>query len=506
MRLPLLVLAACTADGPGRAVVVPEDAVLDVQLVPRPVSLSVAPGAVVFDEGTRICVDPALVDVAERLAADLRGPTGLPLPVEEACIVADGDIWIGLDRSLGAEAYRLEIEDAVLLLGGDRDGAYWGTRTLVQLLPAAASGAAPVDATWAVPRVSIDDAPAYPWRGHMLDVARHFFTVDDVKRQIDAMAAHKLNRLHLHLTDDSGWRIEIESWPLLAEVGGATEVGGGPGGFYTQAEYAELVAYAADRSIVVVPEIDFPGHCNAALASYAELNPDGETAEPFTGIGVGFSTLWLDGPDTHRFVEDVWAEVVALTPGPWVHIGADESDATDPDDYAAFVPWLQGVLEDHGKEVIGWDEVAEAPMTPGFTAQWWEDEERAADAVAGGGQLIASPAAHAYLDMVHDWDADFGTFWAGPTSVSDGYLWDPVPPGVDPAAVVGVEAPLWTEYIETRSQMDLMTWPRLAGIAELGWSGSATDWEDYRARLAVDGERLEAMGIEFYRSPEVDWD
>jgi hexosaminidase len=254
----------------------------------------------------------------------------------------------------------------------------------------------------------------------------------------------------------------------------------------------------------VVPEVDFPAHCNAALSAYPELNESGVAAEPYTGAGVIAVPLWLDGPATLGFVSDVIAEVTAMTPGPWVHVGGDEAVDISDEDYAAFMPWLQGEVSAGGKTMIGWDEIGPVPLAAPFVAQHWFDEARAVAAVDGGGQMIASPAQHAYLDMVHDEFAEFGQFWAGAVGIRRAYLWDPVPAGVDEADVLGVEGALWTELVNNRTQVDFMAWPRSAGLAEVGWSAT-TDWDGYRARLGAHGARLEALGLGYYRSPEVEW-
>src|SRR5260221_7536627 len=198
----------------------------------------------------------------------------------------------------------------------------------------------------------------------MLDVARHFFSVDEVKRFIDLEALHKMNRLHLHLADDQGWRIEIKKWPDLTAKGSRTEVGGTPGGFYSQAEYADLVTYAADRFITIVPEIDMPGHTNAALSSYAELNCDGQAPPAFTGTAVGFSALCVEKDVTYRFIDEVVGEIAALTKGPYFHMGGDEVKTLTPDQYRAFVERVQTIVQAHGKQMIGWDEVAATKLNP----------------------------------------------------------------------------------------------------------------------------------------------
>jgi len=341
----------------------------------------------------------------------------------------------------------------------------------------------------------------------MLDVARHFFGVDEVKRLIDLLAAYKMNVLHLHLTDDQGWRIEIRSWPRLAQVGGSTAVGGAPGGFYTQAEFAALVAYAQERYVTVVPEIEMPGHTGAALASYAELNADGVAPPLYSATEVGQSTLAIDREITYQFVEDVVRELAEMMSGPYLHLGGDEAWSTDPADYVPFVERVQAIVQKHGKRMVGWEEIARARLLPSTVVQHWASG-LASQAAAQGAKVILSPATRAYLDMKYDASTPLGLEWAGHVDVPDAYGWDPAThlPEVAEGDVLGVEAPLWTETVCSRADVEFMALPRLLGIAEIGWSPAAGRfWEEYRHRLAAHGPRLEAMGRQFYRSPAVPW-
>ncbi len=498
----LLVLACSSSDTPDAP-----DALAIPALLPLPEVVQATDGRFTLDASSTVTWSGGGEAEAELLAAALRPATGFELPVTEG---EDGDVVLVVDATLDlpAEGYRVDVDDTcVRIEAADAAGVYYGTQTARQLFPSTVFYDTPLSGPWEIPGVHIDDAPRFAWRGFMLDVARHFFDVAAVQRQIDLMALHKLNRLHLHLTDDQGWRIEITSWPLLTEIGGSTEVGGGEGGFYTQDDYAELVAYAAARHVVVVPEIDFPGHSHAALASYGELNEDGVPLDLYTGAGVISTPLWLDGEATWDFVEDVWGEVTAITPGPWVHVGADEAIDTDPDDYAVFVPWLQEVVGDAGKTMVGWDEIGDVELAPPFLNQLWFADSRTVASVEQGGAMIASPAEHTYLDMVHDTDAVFGQTWAGPVGVEDAYDWDPVISGVEEADVAGVEAALWTELINSNTKLDFMVWPRLVAIAEVGWTAEeGRDWEDFRGRLGAHGERLSALGVGYYASPEVEWE
>jgi hexosaminidase len=358
-----------------------------------------------------------------------------------------------------------------------------------------------------LPAVHIRDTPRYPWRGAMLDVARHFFPVDEVKRYIDLLALHKMNRLHLHLADDQGWRIEIKKWPDLTAKGGLTEVGGGAGGFYTQAQYAEIVAYAADRFITIVPEIDMPGHTNAALASIAELNCNGQAPPVFTGTDVGFSALCVDMDFTYLFIDDVVKEIAAMTPGAYFHIGGDEVKRLTPAQYRAFVERVQTIVAAHGKQMIGWDEIAAATLAPASIVQHWRPDAAHAE-LGRAPHLILSPGNRAYLDMKYDAETALGLSWAGLIPVKTAYEWDPAAlvPEAPAAAILGVEAALWSETIANIRDAEYLAMPRLAVIAELGWSpAQAHDWERFRVRLGAQGPRWVALGVNFYRAPEIPW-
>ncbi|HSC89801.1 MAG TPA: beta-N-acetylhexosaminidase [Polyangiaceae bacterium] len=483
-------------------------------LIPQPVSTQLGYGSLQLDAASRIVVDPAFEAMATALAEPLRRSTGLPLPLDHEC-GGGHDIVLRQvnEASLGDEEYRLEVGcGRVEIQARTEAGLHWGAETLRQLLPAEAQSpqqAAGVD--WAVPHVRLTDRPTYAWRGFMLDVARNYFDKTEILRLIELASFHKLNRLHLHLTDDQGWRIQIDSWPKLTSVGATSEVSSGVGGFYSKADFAEIVAFARARSIVVVPEIDLPGHTNAALAAYpAELSESGAAprAWPYRGTEVGFSSLWLGGPDTLDFVEDVVAELAEITPGPYLHVGGDEALASDPDEYATFLRDVEAIVRDHGKILVGWAESARAGLDPSSLAQHWHDDhgDAAQAAVAAGQLLIMSPAQRAYLDMKYDEDTPVGQDWAGLVSVQDAYGWNPERVGVPANRVLGIETALWTETVASRADIDLLAFPRLAGHAEVGWSPAAgRSWSEYRERLALHGRRLRAWPVGFYEAPEVDW-
>ncbi|MGG8408968.1 family 20 glycosylhydrolase, partial [Streptomyces sp. 12297] len=443
-----------------------------------------------------------------------RPATGLPLPVggTDAGQGTDG-VRLRLNpdaASFGEEGYRLSVDDAGAVLTAYRPaGLFRGAQTLRQLLPAA-------DGPWTLAGGTVTDTPRFAYRGAMLDIARHFFTVDQVKRYVDQLALYKINTLHLHLTDDQGWRIAVDSWPRLVSYGGASEVGGGPGGHWTQEQYKDLVAYAGRRYIEVVPEIDMPGHTNAALASYAELNCNGVAPARYTGTKVGFSSLCVPKERTYEFVDDVLREIAAITPGRYLHIGGDEAHSTAHADYTAFMDRAQGLVADRDKTVMAWHQLTGAKPAPGAVIQYWgydktaaAEKARVAAAVRAGHKVVLSPADRVYLDMKYDKTSPLGTSWAGYVPVRRAYEWDPGSylPGVPEAAVLGVEAPLWTETVTNRRELEYLAFPRVIGAAELGWSkAAALDWTKYRLRLGAQAPLLEALGIRYYRAPEVPWE
>jgi hexosaminidase len=487
-------------------------------LMPAPVSVHPVPGEDFVVSPTSVIAvsgGEATHPAATWLAALLRRGTGYPIPIAPASDASQLSISLSVGDAgaiLGEEGYRLTVSSAeVRVRANTGAGLFHGAQTLRQLLPPEIElGGSLGTVRWVVPGGEIVDHPRYRWRGAMLDVARHFFTVANVKRYIDLLALYKCNVLHLHLTDDQGWRIAIASWPLLATVGGSTAVDGDPGGYYSAAEYRDIVEYAAARCVTIVPEIDAPGHVNAALAAYPELSCAAEPPALYTGIEVGFSTLCPDKPVTDRFLDEVIGELAMLTPGDYIHIGGDEAKSTQPADYNDFVQQLTRIVAKHGKIPIGWAEISKASLAAGVVAQYWDvnDAGRSAHAAAAQGvDVILSPANRCYIDQKYEDATELGLTWAGPVSVRDAYDWDPGDFGVPEHQILGVEAGLWTETLRTMADLEYMTFPRLAGIAEIGWSPQSThSWDAYRRRLAGQAPRWEAMGINFHRATDVDWE
>jgi hexosaminidase len=488
-------------------------------IIPMPVSITSSGGSFVLPSTADIYVEPGtaeLTAIGQYLAGKLNPSTGFGIQVLTTTgAPPNGNIYlttVGGDPTLGDEGYQLTVTaNLVTLVAYKPTGLFRGIQTIRQLLPAAIESSTLQSVPWTMATGTVRDYPRFPWRGSMLDVARHFFGVSDVKRYIDLMAYYKLNVFHFHLTDDQGWRIMINSWPNLALYGGGTQVGGTCDNcYYTQAQYSDIVAYAQSRYITLVPEIDMPGHTNAALASYAELNCNGVAPTRYTGTNVGFSSLCISKPITYTFVDDVIRELAALTPGAYVHVGGDEASSTTTADYVSFVSQVQTIVQSYGKQMIGWEEIAQINgLSASSVAQHWNTTDSfAPTAVQKGAKVLMSPANKAYLDMKYSRKTRLGQTWAGLINTQTGYEWDPatIVSGVSESSVLGVEAPLWTETIVTMADMDYMAYPRLPGYAELDWSPvTGRNWNEYKVRLGSHGPRLTAMGVNFYRDTLVPW-
>ncbi len=477
-------------------------------LIPKPTSVVATGSSFAIKESTSIYVSDQTLAAGEFLSAMLRPATGFTLEINQQEDKPSRGVLLSMieGSDLGEEGYELNVTEKLVELSAHTEaGLIRGIQTIRQLLPPTIESKTMVAGPWEIASGTVTDIPQFSYRGAMLDVARHFFSVADVKQYIDYLAFFKMNALHLHLTDDQGWRIEIKSWPNLTTHGGSTEVGGGPGGFYTQEDYKEIVSYAAKRHIMIIPEIDMPGHTNAALSSYAELNCDGNATELYTGTKVGFSTFCTHKEITYTFINDVIRELAAMTPGQYIHIGGDESHVTKLEDYIPFVNRVKEIVYAHGKSMIGWDEVAQANLDEQSVVQLWNSPDFARMAVKKGSKVIMSPAKRAYLDMQYDSTTQWGLHWAAYIEVDDGYNWDPelFARGVDKESILGVESPLWSETVTNMDEIEYMIFPRLAGYSEIGWSGSDRSWDEYKTRLAKFDARFEAMDINYYRSSRV---
>lgn len=490
-------------------------------LVPAPLHAEQVAGEpfTVTDE-TVVVAEPGAERPAALVAAALGRATGRMVPVRVGAADADGadaggpgvvalaladdPTLPGGDGALGQEAYRLTAgAEGVRLTARAAAGLFPAAATLAQLIVAEGTSAT-------VPAVEVVDAPRYAWRGLMVDVARHFLSVTDLEVVVDLVAGYKMNHLHVHLTDDQGWRLDVPSYPELVARSSDGGVNGDRGGYYSADDWATLVGYAAARGVTVVPEIDVPGHTNAALHALPALNPGGVAPDVYDGIEVGFSTLRADLPATAPFLSGVLGDVAAMTPGVCVHVGGDEATSTADEEYALLVRQAVDDVRAAGKQVVGWQEVAKAAPLPGGTVlQYWDERTDPAPvlaAAADGARVLMSPASRVYLDMKYTPATVLGQDWAGLTELRDAYDWDPgtVLSALDPSQVVGVEAAVWTETLGTLADVTFMLLPRLAAVAEVAWSASA-DWDGFRDRVASQAAAWDRAGLVWYPSPQVAW-
>lgn len=511
-------------------------------IIPRPVLLEPRPGEFTLTAATVITVSPRDSMLGHRLSRDLAPATGFALRVRVGAAPSATTRAISLVRdptldSLGAEGYALDISASqVRIRSAHAAGLFYGVQSLKQLLPPEILRSARTDnIAWKAPAVRIIDMPRFSWRGSHLDVSRHFMPVDYVKRHLDLMALHKLNTFHWHLTDDQGWRIQILKYPRLTEVGGCREQtllgayytdparqvfdGARHCGFYTQDDVKEVVAYAAARHITVVPEIEMPGHAQAAIAAYPELGvyPDSSYA---THQVWGVSKVILNVEEsTIAFLQDVLIEVMALFPGPFVHIGGDEADKTQwkasprvqarmrelgVANEAALQSWfirrMDSFLAERGRRLIGWDEILEGGLAPNAAVMSWRGTAGGIAAAKEGHDVVMTPTSHTYLDYYQSRDTKnepraFGGFLPLDTV----YAYEPVPAALtreEAKHVLGAQAQLWSEYLKTPRHVEYMAFPRLSAFAEVVWTpASRKDYTDYHARLVEHMKRLTALGV-----------
>jgi hexosaminidase len=540
-------------------------------LIPRPRTTTPGTGTFTIDQDTRVAAEPAVESVRLYLQQTLRASTRLPLrdaaETEQPATASAAEhtrpshrpntitLRTTSDEPLPAgplgdrsESFRLTITaDGVEVLGGGPAGVFYGVQALLQLLPADVYRRGTIrDEPWTIPATTIEDAPAFAWRGVMLDVCRNFRTKAEVLRVIDQLAAHRINRLHFHLTDDQGWRIEIRKYPKLTEIGSwrtESQVGAhvpgpdgsmvpGPGdgrphgGFYTQDDIREIVAYAADRFVTVVPEVETPGHVRAALAAYPELgvHPD---------VQLGVWTEWgicddvLNAEEaTIRFFSDVLDEVIALFPSEYIGIGGDEcpkvqwqQDARTQErmrelglaDEEQLQAWIIGRMaahvESHGRRAFGWDEILEGgTLSPSATVLSWRGLTGARTAAKRGHDVISAPDDQVYLDYRQSELATEPIPVSIVLSTEDAFRFDPVPDDLTDeqrAHVIGGQGNMWCEHVDSVRKLDYQLFPRVAALAEALWSADVTgerDFVEFEGRLTEHLARLEAMGIE-YRHP-----
>lgn len=394
------------------------------------------------------------------------------------------------EPALGVEGYRLDINQNIVLSANTDKGLFYAVQTLSQLFPSH------IQTNYKLPEVNIADSPTFGWRGNMLDVARSFLPVEYLKSHIDRMARFKLNRLHLHLTDDQGWRVEIDGYPKLTEIGGASAVKGGRTGFYSQADIRELVSYAQARHVTLVPEVDLPGHTQAAIAAYNKLACDDVTnLAPYDGLEVGFSKLCLTKPDTtYPFVKDVLSQIVELFPSEYIHIGGDE--IKDPL-YPEFIARATRIVEELGRTAIAWEEGSVADNKTDVLLQLWNDKYDIQPALDKGHQIILSPCSYTYFDH-GNYKGQPNTYdWCRKEAVPLERAYQLNPQSF--TQVVGVESAMWSELVHTDADADNRLWPRLLATAELAWSQEEhRNYDEFLLRVNQLKPMLTRLNIQYY--------
>lgn len=481
-------------------------------LVPWPEKITFQRGTYTLDTKAAIVFDPASKVTAET-AAYLRDRLAEDAKVAPA--LKPSNEWKGAgirfvqegDATLGPEGYGLVVDaKGILVKAGTPAGLFYGAQTVRQLIGRSFPAK--------VPYSTITDRPRFAWRGYLLDVSRHFRDVAFVKRQIDLLAFHKMNRFHWHIVDDQGWRLEILAYPKLTEIGAWREEKDGKyGGFYTQDEVREVVAYAKSRFVEVVPEIEMPGHCVAALAAYPEFSCTGGPFKVPTTWGVFDDVYCAGNEETFTFNKKILEETIALFPSKFIHIGGDEVPKTrwkacakcqarikaeglkhEYELQSYFIKRIDKWLADRGRRMIGWDEILEGGLAPGATVQSWRGMEGAIAAARLGHDVIVSPTSHCYLDYSYE-----------AISVQKAYAFEPVPPQLTAAQarhVLGGEGNMWGERTPLPKDTDRMTFPRLSALAEVFWSPKAgREWAKFEPRLDRHLDTLAAMGVKFYIEP-----
>lgn len=437
---------------------------------------------------------------------------------------------------LRSEAYRLDVSpEGVAIVAVDGAGLFYGVVTLLQMLHDVEGG----DGLRSLPAASVVDAPRYEWRGMMLDVARYFFPVQFIKQFIDLMAMYKMNVFHWHLTEDQGWRIEIRKYPKLTEVGAwraetlvghlrdepQTFDGVAHGGFYTQAQVREVVEYAASRCITVVPEIEMPGHCVAALAAYPELSCSGQPLDVSTKWGIHSDVYCAGKEETFEFLEDVLEEIVGLFPSRFVHIGGDECPkvrwrghgldqrrmraeglSSEEELQSYFIRRIEKSLMAENRRLIGWDEILEGGLAPEATVMSWRGFEGGVAAANAGHDVVMTPMAHCYFDYYQSNDRVAEPLAHGRVlSLDEVYGFEPTPPGIaeDMAHhVLGAQGNVWTEYMPSESRVEYMSFPRMSALAEVLWTPARNrGFAGFVKRLRAHLGRLDQLGVR-YRFPD----
>ena len=520
------------------------------QLIPQPVEMKQLSGTFQLTSSSFISFDkPEGRKTAEMLAQKLNVATGFSLKAQSG---KTGAIKLQLndtkDSKLGKEGYSFEAtSSSVIIIANEPAGLFYGVQTLLQLLPKEIESKSVVKVTWTIPAVKITDYPRFAWRGIMLDVSRHFFSKEDVKKYIDEMARFKYNTFHWHLTDDEGWRIEIKSLPKLTQIGAWRVSRSGrfgdfsnpkpgeaatDGGFYTQEDIKEVIQYAQDRNVSIIPEIDVPGHSMAAIAAYPELSC---TKNPTTKVNAGFNFAEWYGNGTfkmltenalnpsddkvYEFLDKVFTEVAALFPNQYIHVGGDECYkgfwAQDEgcqalmkklkirhveDLQGYFMNRLEGILKAKGKKLLGWDEILEGGISPEATLMSWRGMKYGIEAAKMEHDVVMTPTTFAYIDYCQGDPTVDPPIYAN-LRLKKCYSLEPVPEGVNAKYILGGQANLWTEHIPNLRQAEYMTYPRCWALADVYWSPKGTkNWDNFTKRVESQFERADVANVKYSRA------
>lgn len=500
-------------------------------IVPVPQQIVMGDGSFTLDPDVTVHFDDPSDDGARSVfdvwAAPYRESGALTLDA-----AADGAFRVGVDGEGVPESYRLVVtRDGIDLAAADHAGLLYGLQTLSQLMPpdSETGGTAPL----ILPATEIEDAPRFAYRGMHLDVARHFFPPEFIKHYIDLLARYKINRFHWHLTEDQGWRIEIDRYPLLTEISAyrdQTQIGHGRdefngdgiryGGFYTKEEIRDIVAYAEARHVTIIPEIEMPGHAQAALAAYPELACTEGPFEVAMTWGV-FEDIYCPYEETFEFLENVLAEVIELFPGEYIHIGGDEAPKArwEESPYVRdlmvregfndveqvqgfFIRRIESFLNENGKRLIGWDEILEGGLPPNATVMSWRGTIGGIEASRRGHDVVMTPYSHLYFDYYQSEDQDAEPFAIGGFLPLDTvYSYEPVPSQLrdrDKERIIGAQANVWTEYMKTPEHVEYMLMPRMLALAEIVWSpAEAKDFQNFLKRIEWHLARLDALGVNY---------
>jgi hexosaminidase len=510
----------------------------DIAILPKPLQVTVNDGFFEITNDTKIIVDSETGPLGDMLGTILSPSMGFELAISDGSPVRNS-IQLSLDPSLEEleeEGYLLTVDKkGVLIEAPARAGIFNGMQTLRQLLPAEIfSEAASPGIQWALPCVEIKDLPRFKWRGMHLDVARHFMPVEFIKKYIDLIAIQKMNRLHLHLTDDQGWRVEIKEYPKLAEISAWRDEtivghyrdeprifdGSIHGGFYTHDELREMVSYATERFVTIVPEIEMPGHGQAALAAYPEISCTGGPFKVSTFWGIREEVYCAGNEKTYEFMENVLGEVLELFPSEYIHIGGDEcpkdrwekcpmcqamisqeglQDEHELQSY--FVPRIEKHLTTNNRRLIGWDEILEGGLAPNATVMSWRGEEGGIAAGREGHDVVMTPYGYTYFDYYQADPENEPLAIGGFLPIDTVYSYDPVPAELDEQHrhhILGVQGQVWTEYLSTPEKVEYMAFPRACAMAEIGWTpADQKDYELFSSTLRRHLKRLDFMNVNY---------